>query len=288
MEKSQDRLDILKKIEEYERDGKFDIDVENDPPSRELKPNEVDYLNKKLTSKIKTRYANKLGRKFIQSLIDSKQLVIDNIVGLENLDNLKTGAIITANHFCFMDSFPLQIAYENTHFYKKKKLYKVIREGNYTSMTGFLGKLLRNCNTLPLSSNRKTMMNFMRATDYLLQKGNLIIIYPEQSMWWNYRKPKPFKNGAFRMAIKANVPILPTFITMEDSEDLDSNGFYVQKLTLHIAKPIYLNSNLSDKENVEYLKNENFKIWKQIYETTYNTKLDYTTTDRSLVEDLLK
>ena len=39
MEKSQDRLDILKKIEEYERDGKFDIDVENDPPSRELKPN---------------------------------------------------------------------------------------------------------------------------------------------------------------------------------------------------------------------------------------------------------
>jgi hypothetical protein len=32
MEKSQDRLNILKKIEEYERLGYFDRDVEDAPP----------------------------------------------------------------------------------------------------------------------------------------------------------------------------------------------------------------------------------------------------------------
>ena len=32
MEKSKERLNILKKIEEYERSGRFDEDVEDDPP----------------------------------------------------------------------------------------------------------------------------------------------------------------------------------------------------------------------------------------------------------------
>lgn len=287
MDKAQDRLEILQKVTDCERDGKFDVDVESDPPSRELKPNEVDYLNKKLSSKIMTAISNKVGRKFIQSLIDDGKLVIDNIIGLENLDNLTTGAIITSNHFCFMDSFPIQLAYEKTHFYKKKKLYKIIREGNYTSMTGLFGLLFRHCNTLPLSSNAKTMVNFMRATKEVLSKGNLVLMYPEQSMWWYYKKPKPLKDGAFKFAVKSNVPVVPTFITMENSDKLDDNGFLIQKLTLHIEKPIYINSDLSDKQNVENMKKQNFKVWKDIYEKTYDTKLDYITTDRSLVQDLI-
>ncbi len=287
MDKAQDRLEILQKITEYERDGKFDVDVEADPPSREIKPNEVDYLNKKLSSKIMTAISNKVGRKYIQSLINSGKLVIDKIVGLENLENLTTGAVITSNHICFMDSFLMQLAYEKTHFYKKKKLYKIIREGNYTSMTGLFGLLLRHCNTLPLSSNAKTMVNFMRATKKVLSEGNLVLIYPEQSMWWYYKKPKPLKEGAFKFAVKSNVPILPTFITMENSDTLDDNGFLIQKLTLHIEKPIYSNPDLSDKQNIENMKNQNFKVWKNIYEKTYDTKLDYTTINRSKVQKLL-
>ena len=44
---SQERLRIVKRIEEYERDGLFDKDVEDDPPSKELTPDKVDYLCKK-------------------------------------------------------------------------------------------------------------------------------------------------------------------------------------------------------------------------------------------------
>ena len=54
MEKSPDRLRILAKIEEYERNGRFDEDVEDDPPSRELLPDEVDYLQKKLSTRLKS------------------------------------------------------------------------------------------------------------------------------------------------------------------------------------------------------------------------------------------
>ena len=47
MEKSKEKLDLIKKIEEYERKGMWDVDVNEDPPFTELKPNQVDYLRKK-------------------------------------------------------------------------------------------------------------------------------------------------------------------------------------------------------------------------------------------------
>ena len=52
MEKSPERIKILEKIDEFEKEGLFDQNVEEDPPYEPLKPNEVDYLKKKFSSKI--------------------------------------------------------------------------------------------------------------------------------------------------------------------------------------------------------------------------------------------
>ena len=69
MEKSKERLKILEKIDELERAERWDEDVEDDPETIELLPNEIDYLNKKLSSKIKTIYANFMGTMFFEKLI---------------------------------------------------------------------------------------------------------------------------------------------------------------------------------------------------------------------------
>ena len=69
MEKSKERLEVLNRINEFEKEKKFDIDVENDLPAKPLEANEVDYLNKKLASKINTKIANYIARKFIDKLI---------------------------------------------------------------------------------------------------------------------------------------------------------------------------------------------------------------------------
>ncbi len=275
VKQSQDRLDVLKKIEEYEKEQRFDEDVENDPVSRVLMPNEVDYLRKKISSKIKTRMAYRAARKFLNTILKEKKMIIKDIKGIENFKKLKSGAIITCNHFNAFDSFAIQMAYELSG--QKKKFYRVIREGNYTSFPGFYGFLMRNCNTLPLSSHPKTMYNFMRATNKLLQDGNFVLVYPEQSMWWNYRKPKPLKKSAYLFAVKNDVPVLPCFITMEDSDILDDDGFYVQEYTIHIGEPIYPEKDKSDAENISLMKNINYDVWKSIYEDTYKIPLVYQT-----------
>ncbi len=272
--KSKDRLVVLEKIAKLEREGRFDEDVEEDPPTRELKPEEIDYLRKKVKSKIKTKLTYTVARKFMNNLIDNKQLIIKEIKGLEHFQNLNSGAVITCNHFNAFDSFAMQIAYESSG-HKRRKFYRVIREGNYTNFPGFYGMLMRNCNTMPLSSNIKTMEKFMRSMDTVLQKGHFVLIYPEQSMWWNYRKPKPLKKGAYTFAARNNVPVLPCFITMEDSDILGEDGFYVQEYTIHIGEPIYPDPSKSRATNVEEMRKKNFELWKKIYEENYQKELVY-------------
>lgn len=277
IKKSEDRIKVLKKIEELEKEGKFDIDVEEDPPTIVLTPENIDYLKKKMTSKIKRVFANEVGERFLDSLLKNNKLIIKEIKGMDNLKNVTTGAIVTCNHFNPFDSFSIEKVFRLSGKIEDKRLYKVIREGNYTNFPGFYGFLFRNCDTLPLSSNKRTMVEFMKSVKVILERGDFILIYPEQSMWWNYRKPKPLKSGAFKMATKSNAPVIPIFITMEDSDIIGDDGFPVQEYTINIEKPIYPDENLSEKENTESMKEKNYQVWKEIYEDFYKIPLEYTT-----------
>lgn len=137
-----------------------------------------------------------LANKFVDGLLKNEKLVIKEVHGMEYLNGLDSGAVITCNHFNPFDCFTIEHLFRISDHRKTKKLFKVIREGNYTNFPGFYGFLFKNCNTLPLSQNKKTMYNFLQAVDTILRRGDFILIYPEQSLWWNYRKPKPLKNGA--------------------------------------------------------------------------------------------
>lgn len=271
---SLERQKVLDKILEYEKQGLWDKDVENDPESSVLMPNKVDYLSKKLTSKIMNKIANKCAVNYYEKLIKKGEFIIKDIKGIENYLSVDGGAIITCNHFSPLDNYAIYRAIRE-YFKKGQYLYKVIREGNFTSFKGLYGLFFRHCNTLPLSSNRDTMRLFLSAVETLLSRGEKILIYPEQAMWWNYRKPRPLKSGAFRFATKSNVPVIPAFITMEDSNKLGNDGCSVQEFTVWFLPPIYPNVELNERENAEYLKNENYRVWKELYEKVYQTPLKY-------------
>lgn len=277
------RLEVLARIKEYEKAGRFDEDVENDPEAPELMPDKVDYLCKKFSSKVSRRIANFIGDHYFLNLIKKKMLIIDGIEGEEYLDEgLKNGAIVTCNHFHAFDNY---VVYHCIRKHLPRKyLYKVIREGNYTNFPGLYGYLFKHCDTLPLSRNRRTMMNFMSATNTLLKRGDSILIYPEQGMWWNYRKPRPFKLGGFKMAYRANVPVVPTFITMTDDERLDGDGYPIQRMTFHVMPPIYPDTTLGEKRGAEKLKDEAYALCKAKYEEVYGIPLVYNTEETAEIK----
>ena len=100
-------------------------------------------------------------------------------------------------------------------------------------------------------------------------------MYAEQAMWWNYKKPRPLTNGAFKFAADNKVPVIPFFITMSDSNFIGQDGFPVQEYTIHILEPIYPDQSLSVRQNVEVMRSKNFEAWKKIYEETYGIALEY-------------
>lgn len=277
-QKSLDRLDVLEKIAQYEYQGLFDKNVEKDNCSRELLPNQIDYFNKNIFNKIKTKIAYKLAYSFIHKMQKNNMFQLKEIKGIENFKNLQTGAVITSNHYNALDSFVNEFVFDATGFKKKgKKMYRIINEANYTSFEGLFGFIMRHCHTLPLSSNNETMKHFLRATNTYLKNGDFVLIYPEASMWWNYKKPRPFKVGAFRFAVKNNVPVLPIFTTMQDSDVLGPDGFAVQQYTVHIGEPIYADINLNNQQNMKAMSIKNYNWCKQIYEKVYGQKLEFST-----------
>lgn len=273
MEKSAHKLELLRRIADLEQKELWHLDVEDDPETYPLMPDQVDYLNEKLSSKIKNKIANYFGSRFFDKMIADGQLVIKEVRGIENFTAVEGGRFVTCNHFSVGDNYAVWVALRE-HM-DGKMLYKIIREGNYTNPPKPFGLFMRHCNTLPLSSQTSTMKKFMRAITALLSRGETILIYPEQGMWWNYRKPRPMQDGAFYMAARNKAPIVPIFITMQDSETLDGDGFFVQEYTLHILPAIYPDETLSVSAAAEDMKNKNYEAWVKVYEDFYGIPLEY-------------
>ncbi len=277
LEQAQDRLEVLDRIREYEKQGYFDRDVEIDPPTRPLEPGEVDYLGEKWTSRLATKIANRAARNYFEGCIKRGELVIKEIKGIENYVAVKDqGALITANHFNAFDNYAVYKAIE-PYLGKGKYLYKIIREGNYTSYKGLYGYFFRHCNTLPLSSKMSTLRELIDSVQILLERGEKILIYPEQGMWWNYRKPRPLKLGAFRFAAKAMVPVVPMFITTEDTDTVGADGFAIKAYTVHVLPAIFPDPNKNVRENTKAMCLENYRLWKETYEAVYGEPLSYST-----------
>ena len=127
-ERSPERLKILERIAELERLGgdSFYIDVEDDPSGHELRPDEVDYLRKKPSSKIKTLGARAMAA-ILQPLV-RKDLQI-TVEGEENLAGIDGAAIITSNHFSIFENIAVKEVADRVQ--GKHRFYRVIKGLNF-------------------------------------------------------------------------------------------------------------------------------------------------------------
>ena len=83
------------------------------------------------------------------------------------------------------------------------------------------------------------------------------------------------QDGAFTLAVRNKAPIVPIFITMEDSDVPDGDGFFGQEYTIHILPAIYPDGTLSNAEAKDAMKKENYEAWVKVYETFYQKPLVY-------------
>ncbi len=261
---------IKKNIENNELNKKVEIGDPN------LSEDEIQkYINDFYRNKKKLSYffKNKIANKTVKKI--SKELYSDiKINGLEKLDlaDLSNGAIITSNHFNPLDSYNIRkIVEEKLH----KKLYIVVQDTNL-AMPGFLGFLFNNIEVIPLSKSPNYIIKkFVPELKKILSKGDFILIYPEEEMWFNYRLPRPCKRGAYQFAHELDVPVISCFVKMIDTDKTDNDEFNKVKYEVSINKVIYPEAGESVKSDSRKMAEVDYEARKKAYEDAYNKKLNY-------------
>lgn len=261
---------IKKNIENNELNKKVEIGDPN------LSEDEIQkYINDFYKNKKKLSYffKNKIANKTVKKI--SKELYPDiKINGLEKLDlaDLSNGAIVTSNHFNPLDSYNIRkIVEEKLH----KKLYIVVQDTNL-AMPGFLGFLFNNIEVIPLSKSPNYIIKkFVPELKKILSKGDFILIYPEEEMWFNYRLPRPCKRGAYQFAHELDVPVISCFVKMIDTDKTDNDEFNKVKYEVSINKVIYPEAGESVKSDSRKMAEVDYEARKKAYEDAYNKKLNY-------------
>lgn len=275
------RLKVIENIKIAVEEGNLNKKVEEGDPV--LTDEQRETLICKFDN-LKTGLHNKAKAYIARSIADLLTETINNdteIIGLENIKDIEGGAIITSNHFSKIDN--TVIRYLLHKIGRKKHFYIIVQETNIL-MPGSLGWLLRNCYTMPISKNAEYMVNnFAPALEKLLKNNEYVLIYPEEEMWFNYKKPRPLKIGAYHYAAKFKVPIIPCFIEIIEKETINDGGFYDLKYKLHVLKPIYPDEKLGLKECKTKMRDEDYIQRVEAYEKIYGKKL---TDEFNLEEDI--
>ena len=280
MEKAPDRLKVIENIKMRIKEGNLNGKVEEgDPVVTQEQREEVifkfDLLKKKFSNKLRRAKA-----RFIVNSYMRKTAKDVEIVGLENIKDVKGGAVVTSNHFHYYDATITKRIANKTG---RKNKFKIIVEEENVFLPGFYGFLFNNYDMLPLSPSKLYMTTkLFPAIKKLLKEGNFILIYPEEQMWFNYRKPRPLKAGAYHIAAKNNVPIIPCFTEIRDKDEYDENGFKKSKYILHVMKPIYPDNSKMIKDRKLELSKKDYELKVEAYEKAYGKKLDYTFEDTDI------
>jgi 1-acyl-sn-glycerol-3-phosphate acyltransferase len=146
-------------------------------------------------------WIDKLTRLWARSLVRAAGIRLRGD-GMEKIDPALR-YILVSNHYSYFD-IPciLAIVPQPIRFMAKASLFKI----------PFFGWALRRAGFIPIDrKNRRTAVKSFDLAAERIRKGNAIVIFPEEGRSRTIEM-RPFQRGAFLLAIKAQMPMMPIAI----------------------------------------------------------------------------
>ena len=152
-----------------------------------------------------------------------------NLIDLDHIDK-EQGYVIVANHKSFADIICLHLLQRHFKWVAKDSLFRIPVIGWVMSLVSYI----------PLERNRHGSIKstFKEATKWL-HKDISVLIFPEGTRRSASTLGK-FKNGAFKLAIEAQKPVIPVLIY--GSEQISERGSWLlsprMSVTIRVLAPV--------------------------------------------------
>ena len=233
------------KEREYERTGQFDRDLNDE--HRTFDAREIGegyrYLPK--------TFGERLRRVFLIPAVKVFGSVYSffgygfKVKGKKNLRAIKkSGAISVCNHAHELDTLLVKLTLG---------CYRTFHTGSYYLLKrGWAGRIFKSGGFLPVGTTVKDLQNLQNAVGTLVKKGKIVNFYPEHALWRRYEKVRPFKPGAFRFAVKFDVPVIPVFMEFRETK-LRKLLRMQKKVVVHILPAVYPDREGAIKERTQAL-----------------------------------
>lgn len=189
MDKVAERRQVIENIKDCICSGRMNEKVEPGDPVLTLQQKKALVHKNMDHGRIEYRVGNFLARR----IANTGSRIVNRsteIVGMEKLRDIP-GGIITSNHFNPLENSVVRYLVLSLG---KKKLYIASQDTNL-GMEGIIGFLMRYADTIPVSKNKNFMVNVFCQQLKNCVYNDFTLIYPEEEMWYNYRKPRPRSNG---------------------------------------------------------------------------------------------
>lgn len=163
---------------------------------------------------------------------------------------LKGGAITIANH-CYRWDAPAVLQAVHAGYHTRIPMFA----DNFCTKDHWF---LKHVGGIPVPDNMSALKKFNEAFDEFHRRGWWFHVFPEAANWRFYKPLRPFRKGAFSMAYKYDMPILPCVITYRKRTGI-FRLFGKQDeplLTVTIGEPLFPDRSASRKTEVERMRNE--------------------------------
>jgi 1-acyl-sn-glycerol-3-phosphate acyltransferase len=124
------------------------------------------------------------------------------VVGRENIDPART-YIMVANHNSVVDIFVLYRLFAHFKWVSKIENFRIPSIGWNMTLNGYV----------PLRrGDRESVVRMLARCETLLRAGSSVMMFPEGTRS-KTGELKPFKPGAFELAVRTSLPVLPIAVT---------------------------------------------------------------------------
>ena len=172
------------------------------------------------------------------------------IRGREHLSSLK-GAVLICNHVHYLDSAMVAVAAWGRHvtFATLDQNFKL----------PIVGWLLKQFGCIPVGTSLKGTKLFLEQSEQLLREEKLVGIFPEGNLQEYHSSLQKFQRGAFLLAAKTEVPVVPMTITQRPVQWYRKFCHRKPFLTLQIGAPLIAPEGMGERERAQFLQEKAYK-----------------------------